>query len=251
MAQVKGSSTTYDPQCVLAQTSLTGKPPASKTRAFKLNCNLQKTGSMVTKVVMPSISFIVARSHPGNVIGCDNTLPWHLKSDLKRFRKITTGHAVIIGKNTFDSIGHPLPNRNNIILSRDATLANDKNLYFHGEKELFWAESRDTALFLADIFSIVAEKEDLFVIGGSQIYKLFYNQVNKVYLTEVFADVEGDSYFTLNFNKSKWKLEYEELSEKTPEDEFDTRFRVYQRRKRYKRYNYVSEFFTDHQSRIT
>src|SRR5882724_3180559 len=128
---------------------------------------------MSNRARMPSISFIVARSSPGNVIGYENKLPWHLKSDLKRFREITTGHVVIMGRATFESIGRPLPNRTNIVLSRNPALTNSGGINFDEGTQLTWTNTFEDALLTADIISICRQKSDIFVIGGEAMYKLF------------------------------------------------------------------------------
>ncbi|MGI9464727.1 MAG: dihydrofolate reductase, partial [Aestuariivirgaceae bacterium] len=92
------------------------------------------------RVTMPSISFIVARSYPGNVIGCENELPWSLKTDLKNFRTITTGHVVVMGRKTLESIGKPLPNRTNVVLSREESKKSNG---------VYWAGNVEDALFIA------------------------------------------------------------------------------------------------------
>jgi dihydrofolate reductase len=195
---------------------------------------------------MPSISLIVARSFPGSVIGYQNKLPWHLKSDLKRFRQITTGHVVIMGRATFESIGRPLPNRTSIVMSRNPTLTDRGGINIDEGTQLSWTDTREDALFVADIISICRQQRDIFVIGGETMYELFGDLVDKVYLTEVFADVPGDSHFTRRFPRKEWKLLTEEDFSKNYEgDEYGYRFSVLERRERRKRYEFVSRFFSD------
>jgi len=194
---------------------------------------------------MPSISFIVARSYPGNVIGCENKLPWRLKTDMKRFRQITLDHAVIMGSKTFDSIGKPLPRRTNIVMSREAR-PNESTIVF--DKEILWANTLEAAIYIADLVSIVNEKRDFFVIGGAEIYRLFFDQdlINKVYLTEVFAaDVIGDAYFKDKFPSKQWKILEEVDYPPTDEDQYGSRFIVYERKERRYRSRFVASFFTE------
>jgi len=141
---------------------------------------------MVAGLRMPSISFVVARSEPGHVIGCDNKLPWHLKTDLKHFKAVTSKHVVIMGRKTFESIGKPLPNRINIVMSGKAQNPSP-NLYF--------VDSKNSALYFADLLSVMYSSQDVFVIGGGAVYEEFKQIFNKVYLTEVYADVKGDAFF--------------------------------------------------------
>src|SRR5688572_22376301 len=94
---------------------------------------------------MPSATSVVARSWPDLVIGIENKLPWHLGTDLRHFRKRTEGHAVVMGRKTFESIGRPLPRRQNIVLSRTQ---------IPDQKGVQWAPNVETALLIADVFSI-------------------------------------------------------------------------------------------------
>ena len=205
--------------------------------------------NMPSKVRMPSISFIVARSYESNIIGCENKLPWTMKSDLKRFRKITNGHAVVMGKNTYNSIGKPLPGRTNIVLSREYDPHEKSTFSYNDETQLLLAPNENYALFMADLFSIIREKEDIVVIGGGVIYSMFDKFVNKVYLTEIFEDysdqIAGDAQFEKKFSKRVWKLISEEDFSKNDEDQFNSRFSVYKRKDRRYRQRYLSDFYTD------
>ncbi|MGE3530134.1 MAG: dihydrofolate reductase [Methyloceanibacter sp.] len=188
---------------------------------------------------MPSASFVVARSFDQHIIGCDNALPWRLRTDLRRFRELTIGHAVIMGRKTFDSIGKPLPNRFNIVLSKDKR---------NGPEGVTWVTSAEDAVFLADYWSICRGKDDFFVIGGDNIYSMFAKKdfYNKVYLTEVFAaNIRGDAFFDLNFDKRTWKL-VEEVDYPASElDQYPFRFVTYERRQKTIRERLRSDFMTD------
>src|SRR5215470_13252515 len=116
---------------------------------------------------LPSISYVVARSWPDSIIGRRNVMPWHLRTDLQRFKTITIGHPIIMGRKTFLSIGRALPGRVNIVLSRGAEFDPNNGLWHHDETMLLWAENRESALFFADVISIAKEKSDFFVIGGA------------------------------------------------------------------------------------
>lgn len=170
---------------------------------------------------MPSISYVVARSEPGHVIGCDNKLPWHLKSDLKNFKKITSNHVVVMGRKTFESIGKPLPNRINIVMS-GRTQDPSPNVYF--------ADSRDSALYFADLLSVMHGAKDIFVIGGGAVYEEFKQIFNKVYLTEVYADVRGDAHFDYEFNSKEWQLVNEDRFEPSDADQYPFAVKVFTRR---------------------
>ncbi|MCP9755539.1 dihydrofolate reductase [Lacihabitans sp. CCS-44] len=130
------------------------------------------------------ISIIVAVAKNG-VIGRDNQLLWRLSEDLKLFKKRTTGHAIIMGRKTYDSIGKPLPNRVNIVISRS------KDLKIEG---CTVANSLQDAIEIAKNES---DKDEVFIIGGEKIYNLAENLGTKLYLTKVYATLEGDAFFNL------------------------------------------------------
>lgn len=143
-----------------------------------------------------NISIIVAMDK-NCVIGKDGKMPWCMPADLKRFRQITTGHPVIMGRNTYDAIikqsGHHLKERTNIVLSKKM-----KNI----TEPCLVAKSWDKAIKLA-----LNKKgsNEIFVIGGAEIYKLALPHTTKMYITSIDAEIEGDTFFP-NYNKSKWKL---------------------------------------------
>jgi dihydrofolate reductase len=142
------------------------------------------------------LSLIVAMSR-NRVIGRDNRLPWHLPEDLKRFRKITTGHPVIMGRKTFESIGRLLPNRENIILTRQP------------EYRVLGAKivaSLDEALSHCHQSN---PEQEVFILGGAEVYRQALPLVQRLYLTCIEQDVEGDATFPL-FNWSDYKVIEEE-----------------------------------------
>ncbi|MBV8440730.1 MAG: dihydrofolate reductase [Hyphomicrobiales bacterium] len=206
---------------------------------------------MATRVRMPSISYIVARSYPGNVIGYKNRLPWHLKSDLKRFRQLTTGHAIIMGRATYDSIGRPLPNRTNIVISNRTNPANANDINVIDDTILYWANTKEDALFVANLVSILRKTGDVFIIGGQTVFSLYGDIVNRVYLTQVFADVPGDAFFDMDFPTSDWKCTYEEDWPKNySDDDHPFRFSIYVRKKYKYRYELLSHFFTEQADKL-
>jgi len=205
--------------------------------------------SASTRVRYPSISYITARSYPGNVIGFQNKLPWHLRRDLRRFRDLTTGHAVIMGRKTFESIGKTLPNRINIVMSREISSNSGESLLIRESDGLIFASDGDAALFAADLYSIINEKSDIYIIGGENVYNHFEKLVNKVHLTLVFAEVQGDAFFKMTFPKKEWKILCEEDFAKSDFDEFGSRYIVYERRERRNRYRFLREFYTDQLSK--
>lgn len=127
----------------------------------------------------PELVVIAAVARDGG-IGCQNQLPWRLRKDLMRFRAITMGFGIIMGRNTWASLGRPLPGRRNIVISSSSE--------FHPEGAER-ADSLDTALELA------ADKDHAFVIGGAQIYALALPRADRLLLTEVDALVSADTYF--------------------------------------------------------
>src|SRR5664279_4827418 len=139
----------------------------------------------MARIRLPSISYVVARSSPEDIIGCDNKLPWHLRSDLKRFKEITSNHVIIMGRLTHESIGKPLPNRISIVLTREPTFDQRNSFWNFNDTTLLWANNRETALFLADVISIQKQQEEFFVIGGTYMFEIFKDLFNRVYLTEV------------------------------------------------------------------
>lgn len=133
-------------------------------------------------------TIIVARSKNG-VIGKDGDLPWHLSEDLKRFKSLTTDHAIIMGRKTWDSIGRPLPNRQNIVITRDST------------KKFEGATSVPT---LAAALEIVEPHRSPFIVGGSEIYRLALDVTQKIEMTLIDAEVDGDTFFP-DLNPNDWE----------------------------------------------
>jgi len=127
------------------------------------------------------ISIIVAIAENG-VIGLDNKLIWRLSDDLKNFKRLTYGHFIIMGRKTYESIGKPLPGRTNIVLSRS------KDFRAEGCMVL---KSIEEALK----YSIKMNQEEVFIIGGEQIYREILSKADKLYLTRVHANPEGDAFF--------------------------------------------------------
>ena len=125
------------------------------------------------------ISIIAAVSNNG-VIGVDNKLPWDLPEDLKRFKELTTGNVVIMGRKTYESIGKPLPNRINIVITRN------KDFF---APDVIVTNSLESALLKA------GGDKDIFIIGGGEIYKQSMGFADKLYITEVDMEVEGDTKF--------------------------------------------------------
>ncbi|QLE96176.1 dihydrofolate reductase [Neptunomonas phycophila] len=166
------------------------------------------------------LAMIVAQSS-NRVIGRDNKLPWYLPGDLKYFKQATMGKPIIMGRKTFESIGKPLPGRLNIVISRDASFT------AQGIKVVM---SLPDAIELAESQALIDGVDEAMIIGGAQIYALALPEVERLYITQVHADIEGDAYFP-EFNRSQWtELGREDFSAQGP-NPFDYSFIVYQRSK--------------------
>lgn len=183
---------------------------------------------------MPSAVSVVARSYPDRIIGIENRLPWHLGTDLKNFRALTQGHVIIMGRKTFESIGKPLPKRVNIVLSREKIADSDS---------VKWANNLETALLLADYYSILMDKSQFYVIGGENIYSLFEKYINKIFLTDVFTgNINGDAKFDFNFLSEEWYFKYEREFPVSEIDDFSFRITYLVRRKWRHRQRFIDEF---------
>ena len=136
-----------------------------------------------------SISLIVAVS-TNNVIGVRGALPWHISEDLRRFRRLTTGKPVVMGRKTYASIGKPLSERRNIVISRDPE---------------FTATGCDIVASPDAAIELTGDSAEVMVIGGSQIYAAFLPLARRIYLTRVHAHVDGDTYFAV-LDEAHWNL---------------------------------------------
>ena len=130
-------------------------------------------------MLMKNLSLIVAVANH-NVIGINNTLPWHLPEDLKRFRALTTGHHIIMGRKTYESLGRLLPNRTTVIVTRNKNYQVEGALIAHN---------------LQAALTLCAGDTEPFLIGGAELYKEGIQLASKLYITEVHADFDGDAYF--------------------------------------------------------
>lgn len=137
------------------------------------------------------IKSIIVAVAENDVIGYDNHLLWHISEDLKRFKSLTLGHHIIMGRKTFESIGKPLPGRVSVIISRQ------ENLKIEG---CVVVNSLDEA------FEVAKNDSEAFIIGGGEIYKQALPIVDKIYLTRVHAGFAGDTFFP-ELNLSEWSTE--------------------------------------------
>jgi dihydrofolate reductase len=134
------------------------------------------------------LSIIVAMDD-NHLIGKDNILPWHLPADLAFFKKVTTGHSIVMGRKTYDSIGKPLSSRRNIVITRSTDVAIEGCEVFN---------SIDSAL------QSTKEEEEVLVIGGANLCKQVLHKVDRLYITHIEGVFEGDTYFP-QYNASDWK----------------------------------------------
>lgn len=139
----------------------------------------------------PRISMIVAAA-ANQAIGKDNQLLWHLPNDLRFFKKTTTGHPIIMGRKTYESVGKPLPNRRNIVISRQAG---------------YHADGVETVGSLDEAIALAGQQEpdEIFIVGGAAIYALALQRTDRIYLTRVHASFEADTFFP-EFDEATWEL---------------------------------------------
>jgi len=134
---------------------------------------------------------IIAAVAKNNVIGRNNQLIWRLPADLKRFKQLTLGHAMIMGRKTFDSIGRPLPGRSSVIVTRDRNYTQENCIIAYSLEEAF--------LFLKD-------QKEIFVIGGADIYQQSLAFASKMYITHIDEEFDGDVFFP-EFSLEEWTEE--------------------------------------------
>ena len=160
------------------------------------------------------ISIIVAMDRKRG-IGIDNKLPWRLPADLKRFRELTMGHHIIVGRKTFESIGRPLPGRQTIIVTRDRN--------YHGEGCLV-VHSVEEAISLARSHG----ESEVFVCGGSEIYERSLPMAERIYLTLVDSDVVADTFFP-DWNEHEWAEQESSYFAADEQNQYPVVFRILKR----------------------
>ena len=156
---------------------------------------------------------LIAAIGKNRELGFGNKLPWHLPDDLKRFKEITRGHTVIMGRKTYESMGRLLPERKNIIITRDKSYKASGAVMFSSlEEALKECENEDEA----------------FVIGGGEIFKIALPFAERMYLTHANAERPADSFFP-EFKKGDWKIVSEEFHPKDEKHEYNFVFTVYEK----------------------
>ncbi len=153
-------------------------------------------------------------------IGRNNALPWHLSEDLKYFKRITMGKPIIMGRKTFQSIGRPLPGRSNIVITRDPDFSAEGVKVVH---------SLEQAIAVAESIGLIDGSEEAVVIGGEQIYALALPLAQRLYMTQVHAEVEGDAHFP-EFDLTQWEEQGREDHAASGPNPFDYSFVVLSRK---------------------
>ncbi|WP_313800505.1 dihydrofolate reductase [Cytobacillus sp.] len=149
------------------------------------------------------------------VIGYNNQLPWHLPEDLKFFKRTTMGHPIAMGRKTWDSIGRPLPGRENIVITRNPA---------------FTCEGCTVLNTIVELLEYSRQKdEEIFVIGGAEIFKLILPDADKLYLTRIYDEFEGDTFFP-ELNMEEWSLLSKEKGIKDEKNPYDYEFMIYERK---------------------
>lgn len=156
------------------------------------------------------VSIIVARAKNG-VIGRAGDMPWRLSSDLKNFKAITTGKPIIMGRKTFESLPRLLPGRTHIVISRDKSFNANGAMVF---------SRLDVAIAAAKAVAIKDGQDEVCIIGGGEIYKLALAVCDKIYLTEVDCEIDGDTYFP-ELNPNDWHKTQTQKFEKTDKDDYE------------------------------
>jgi len=156
---------------------------------------------------------LIAAMDKNNVIGYKNDMPWSLPNDLKHFKNVTSHSTVIMGRKTYESIGKPLPNRRNIILSRSG----------------YQTEDDVEVISSIDDIKVLAKKEEVFVIGGGTIYEQIIPYADRLYITRIDAELKGDTYFP-KFSEDDWKIIDEKDGIQNEDNEYFHKFYIYSRK---------------------
>ena len=174
-----------------------------------------------------NLSILVAVAENG-VIGREGQLPWHLSSDLRRFKRLTMGRAILMGRKTWESIGRPLPGRTSIVLSRQAN-------YQSGHDGVLVATNLDEALSQARRSVATtdaetnAEADEAFIIGGARIYEMCLPRADRLLVTRVHAQIEGDVHFP-QVDWNAWQLLEEEPHAADEKNDYPHTYQIWQRK---------------------
>ncbi|MCQ8886517.1 type 3 dihydrofolate reductase [Pseudoalteromonas agarivorans] len=154
------------------------------------------------------ISMIAAMAN-NRVIGLDNKMPWHLPADLQHFKKVTTGKPVVMGRKTFESIGRPLPGRRNIIITRNSQYS---------------AQGIETVTTPEAALELVKAEEEVMIIGGGNIYQQFLPSADRLYLTFIDLEVEGDTQFPDYKAVATWENVDEQANKPDEKNQYSYKF---------------------------
>lgn len=157
---------------------------------------------------------LIAAVAENNALGKDNKIIWHLPNDFKRFKAITSGHYIIMGRKTFESFPKPLPNRTHIVISRQKNYAPEGCIVVHS---------------LEQAIALAPKDHNVYIIGGGQIYDLAMDNADSLEITRVHSTFEADAFFP-SIDFSKWKLSFEEFHLSDENHKFDYTFQTYIRR---------------------
>jgi len=171
---------------------------------------------------MTILSMIVATAD-NNIIGKDNDMPWHLPADLAYFKKVTLGKPIIMGRKTYESIGRPLPGRRNIVISRDVSYSPQGK----GAEAVDVVTSVEEALALVDGSNGDEAVDEIMVIGGGAIYAHCLPKADRLYVTHIQADIEGDTQFP-DYDDGNWQKVSSELRDSDEKNIHALDFCVYQ-----------------------
>jgi dihydrofolate reductase len=163
----------------------------------------------------PCVSLIVAMAR-NRVIGINNTLPWHLPADLKHFRTLTMGHHIVMGRKTWESIGKPLPGRTSVVVTRNPDYAAPGVIVVNS---------------LQAAIAACGDDAEIFIIGGAELYRQAIALADRIYLTEIAADIRGDAYFP-EFNPGEWNEASRESHSQTEPQPLEYHFVAYHRKGR-------------------
>lgn len=157
---------------------------------------------------------LIAAAGENNELGKNNDLVWHLPDDFKRFKKITSGHHIIMGRKTFDSFPQPLPNRTHVVITRQENFKKPGIIVVHS---------------LERAIELTKDDPQPFVIGGGEIYKMAIDVADKIELTRVHGEFEADTFFP-EIDESQWKLISEEYHEKDEKHKYAFTYLTYERK---------------------
>jgi dihydrofolate reductase len=160
---------------------------------------------------------IIAALSTNNVIGRDNQVPWRLSTDMKRYKALTMGHHLLTGRKTYASVGKPLPGRTTVVITRDQSFRDDGVIVVHN---------------LEDALRVAEEAGDAepFINGGAEIYRQAMHRADRMYLTRVHTEVQGDTYFPDFDDVGEWTLVDSEHFEPDEKNEYPFSFLTYDRR---------------------